>query len=176
MARLRQTPSTKFLARFCADRRGATAVEFAFVALPFFTLLFGIMQTSLVMFSAQALQTMTTIGSRKIMTGEMRGKSFSEFKTALCAASGLSGMFDCTKLMVQVQAANDFGTAHSQFKINDACFKIAPTPPSTCYVDSAREQVVIVHVAYDWPFAVNPEDLSHKSRINAVAAFTNEPF
>lgn len=176
MARLRQTLLIKFLARFCADRTGATAVEFAFVALPFFTLLIAIMQISLVMFSAQALQTMTTMGSRKIMTGEMRGKTFSEFKTALCASSGLSGMFDCTKLMIQVHAANDFAGASSQFAINEACFKLAPSPPSTCYVDSAREQVVIVHVAYDWPFAINPEDLSHKSRINAVAAFTNEPF
>jgi Flp pilus assembly protein TadG len=176
MARLRTFRSMKHcLSRFGADRSGATAVEFAFVAFPFFTLLFAIIQTSMVMFGSQALQTMTTMGSRKIMTGEMKSKSFDDFKAAMCAAS-MSAMFDCDKLLIQVQSFANFSDP-STVVIKPKCFKFDPPPTAAeCYNAGAKEQFVIVRVAYDWPFAVNLEDLDHKTRITAVAAFRNEPF
>lgn len=176
MARLRRTRAMRLLSRFCADRTGATALEFAFVAFPFFSLLFAIIQTSLVMFGAQALQTMTSIGGRKIMTGEMQNKSFADFKTAMCNGAGMSAMFDCSKLMIQVQAFADFNVASSSMVVNEACFKQTPPPPASCFTASARDQVVIVRVAYDWPFAIDLDDLDHKTRITAVSAFRNEPF
>jgi Flp pilus assembly protein TadG len=175
MTRPRRTRLKFLLSRFCADRTGATAVEFAFVALPFFTLLFAIIQTSLVMFGSQALQSMTSTAGRKIMTGEMVGKTFSDFKDAMCTGTGASAMFDCDKLLVQVQAFDSFPTASMVTK--EPCFKLDPPPTgSDCYNSGNGRQIVIIRVAYDWPFAVDLEELDHKTRITAVAAFRNEPF
>ncbi|BCJ92038.1 pilus biosynthesis protein TadE [Terrihabitans soli] len=177
MTRLRHTRAIRLLSRFCADRTGATAVEFGLVAMPFFTLLFAIMQTSLVMFGSQALQTMTSAGARKIMTGQMKNASFSEFKNALCSSSGMSAMFDCDNVFIQVVSFPDFSAASTQMIVNPKCFKREPQPTAAdCWDPGTRQEVVIVRVAYDWPFAVNLDDVSHKTRITAVNASRNEPF
>ncbi len=41
----------RLLGRYRRDSKGATAIEFAFVALPFFALLFAIIETALVFFA-----------------------------------------------------------------------------------------------------------------------------
>ena len=55
---------------FLADRQGATAVEFALVATPFIGLLFGIIQTFLIFFAQQLLETSVNQSSRLILTGQ----------------------------------------------------------------------------------------------------------
>lgn len=177
MARPRRTRRMGLLSRFCADRTGATAVEFGLVAFPFFALLFAIIQTSMVLFGGQALQAMTSTAARKIMTGEMKGKAFNDFKEAMCDGGGLSAMFDCDKLLVQVQSFKDFSNASVAAVINSKCFTLIPPPTANdCYNSGVGKDVVIVRVAYDWPFAVDLEDLDHKTRITAVAAFRSEPY
>lgn len=169
------------LARFGSNTSGATAVEFGLVAIPFFALLFAIIQTALVMFGSQALQAMTSTGARKIMTGEMKSSTFGDFKNAMCPTlpadrKGMAALFDCTKMLVQVQSFENFGSTEAGV-INDKCFTLNPAPTSgDCFVPGGREKFVIVRVAYDWPFAVDLESLSHSTRITAVAAFRNEPF
>lgn len=56
--------------RFLADENGATAVEFGLVAAPFIALLVGIIQTFMVLFASQLLETVVTQSSRLIMTGQ----------------------------------------------------------------------------------------------------------
>jgi Flp pilus assembly protein TadG len=176
MSRLRHK-AIELLSRFGADRTGATAVEFALVAFPFFSLLFAIIQTSLVMFGGQALQAMTSSGARKIMTGEAKGQTFADFKKAMCSAGGLSGMFNCDKLFIQVQSFENFGDASAAPVLNSKCFTLTPPPTAgDCFKPGTGKDVVIIRVAYDWPFAVSLEDMSHSTRIAAVAAFRNEPF
>jgi Flp pilus assembly protein TadG len=179
MARLRQAKAIRLLSRFCADRSGATAVEFALVAFPFITLLFAIMQTALVMFGNLALQTLIDDSSRSIMVGQMNGKAFDAFKAKLCGGR-MSVMFDCDKLLVQVQSFSSFGEAADAELPDSKCFpddKDDPEPKAEdCWKAGAGKSVVVVLVSYDWPFAIDLEDLDHKTRITAVTAFRNEPF
>lgn len=176
MARPRRTRRMGLLSRFCADRTGATAVEFAFVSLVFFPLLIAIIQVAMVMFGNLALQTMTEDAARRIRVGAMKGKDFDTFKTALCGAK-MSAMFDCGELLIQVQSFDDFSAASDGPVLNPKCFTRDPEPTSAdCWKAGSGKQVVIVRVSYDWPFTVNPETLSSKTRITAVAAFRNEPF
>ena len=46
--------------RFRRNRRGSAAVEFALIATPFFALLFAIIETSIVFFAGQVLETGAT--------------------------------------------------------------------------------------------------------------------
>src|ERR1700687_1379750 len=65
---------------------GAAAVEFALVAAPFLALLFAIMETALVFFAGQYLETVVTDTSRLIMTGQAQtqGLTQSQFLTQVC--------------------------------------------------------------------------------------------
>src|SRR5216684_501290 len=56
--------------RFVRRKDGSVAVEFAMVAAPFFALLFAIMETAIVFFAGQALETAVGDSARLIMTGQ----------------------------------------------------------------------------------------------------------
>ena len=47
------------LRRFRKDKKGAAAIEFAFVAIPFFALMFAIVETAMAFFFNQILETAT---------------------------------------------------------------------------------------------------------------------
>jgi Flp pilus assembly protein TadG len=55
--------------RFRRNRGGSAAVEFALVAPMFFALLFAIIETALVFFAGQVLETVNQNSARMIMTG-----------------------------------------------------------------------------------------------------------
>src|SRR3954447_21573898 len=85
----------KALRRFRRSRRGSAAVEFALVAPIFFALLFAIIETAIVFFAGQVLETVTQDSARMIMTGQAQsgGYSQSQFKTYVCGK--VSILFDC---------------------------------------------------------------------------------
>src|SRR3954465_3007767 len=84
------------LRRLRGSRRGSAAVEFALVAPMFFALLFAIIETALMFFASQVLETATQDSARMIMTGQAQSASYTaaQFKADVC--SRISVMFDCT--------------------------------------------------------------------------------
>jgi len=62
----------RFAKRFRKNEDGATAIEFAFVALPFFALLFGIMELAIVFFINSALVHSTSEAGRHIRVGNFQ--------------------------------------------------------------------------------------------------------
>ena len=97
--------ATKALRRFRRNRRGSAAVEFALVAPVFFALLFAIIETAIVFFAGQVLETVTQDSARMIMTGQAQtaGYSQSQFKTYVCGK--ISVLFDCVNgIYVDVQS------------------------------------------------------------------------
>ncbi|MBR1122921.1 pilus assembly protein [Bradyrhizobium lablabi] len=62
----------KLFRRFRRDRRGSAAVEFAMVATPFFALLFAIIETSIVFFAGQVLETGLQDSARLIFTHQFQ--------------------------------------------------------------------------------------------------------
>src|SRR3546814_5027684 len=65
------------------DTRGATIIEFAIVAMPFIVLLIAILQTSLVFFAQQLLETTAEDTSRVILTNQAQkaGTSQADFRS-----------------------------------------------------------------------------------------------
>src|SRR6202165_2459735 len=97
----------RWIARACAsvgrrgmrlrrDERGATAVEFGLLALPFLALTFAILETALLYFASQTLETAVANSARLIRTGQaqQQGMSSTTFKQTICDQVGV--MFDCT--------------------------------------------------------------------------------
>ena len=165
-------------ARLLADRRGAVAVEFAIVSIPFFLLLFAILEMALMFFVGQLLDTATVSASRLIRTGEAKASSLAQdkFKTKVC--EGMVNLVDCqTRLYVDVQSYSTFGA-------------YAPTSPldkdgnitTTRYTNGNKNEIIVVRSFYAWPvmfdmLARNSTRLANGDRLlGAVVAFQTEPF
>ena len=181
----------KALARFRGNRRGSAAVEFALVAPMFFGLLFAIIETALVFFSGQVLETIAQDSARAILTGQAQAQGGSvaacqtapnavtacdqtTFKAFVC--SKIPALFDCSKLYVDVVSTSSFGTLNLTSYGNSCNFN----PTGMQYNAGGSGQVVVVRLFYQWPLVVTGlgynVGCSNKRLLVATAAFKNEPF
>jgi Flp pilus assembly protein TadG len=163
--------------RFARHQKGAAAVEFAFVALPFLALTFAIIETALVFFAGQTLETAVADAGRLIMTGQAQNGGFSQddFKKAVCADL-TSGMLDCNKIYVSVTNYSSFGAINNTPPVNNG--QLDPTKMN--YSPGGPNCIVAVQVYYQWPVYVsllNLSNLNGNFRLLAAASvFRNEPY
>jgi Flp pilus assembly protein TadG len=166
------------LHRFRRNRQGSAAVEFAMIAPLFFGLLFAIIETAMVFFAGQVLETVTQDSARLIMTGQAQTSAFtqSQFKNAVC--SRVVALFDCVNgISIDVQSYSQFSTVNVSNPIVAGSF-VAPNN----YIPGGPGDIVIVRVFYEWPLFVtslgyNISNLNGSKRLlSATAAFQNEPF
>ncbi|MEA2906187.1 MAG: hypothetical protein QOI12_3574 [Alphaproteobacteria bacterium] len=157
---------------------GVAAVEFALVAAPFLALLFAIMETALVFFAGQVLETVTSDAGRLILTGQAQSLSQDSFKDKVCPQAGLFGLFDCANMSVDVRAYTTFAGASLTPPPMDANGKTADTyqPGTAC-------DIVVARVFYSFPVYVNllgfnlaDATTAGKRRLAATSVFRNEPF
>jgi Flp pilus assembly protein TadG len=170
---LARRPRFKLLRRFGRDRKGATAVEFALVATPFLGMLFAIVETALVFFAGQTLETAAGDSARKILTGQAKDWSQERFKQEVCGR--IFGLFDCGKIHVNVQAYSSFSSANMS----------RPMDANGNIVDAFNPgnagDVVVARLLYEWPVYVsmlglNTPGMGNKRLLVATVAFRNEPF
>ena len=167
------------LSRFRRNRGGSTVVEFALVAPMFFALLFAIMETALMFFASQVLETAVQDSARLIMTGQAQSAAYTQaqFKTSVC--SRLTTMFDCAGgIYIDVQNYPSFSSVNVANPI-DASKNF--TNPNN-YSPGGPGDIVMVRLFYKWPilvtkFGYDISNLSGSQRLLvATAAFQNEPY
>jgi Flp pilus assembly protein TadG len=165
------------LRRFRRDRKGQVAVQFAMIAMPFFMMMFAIIETALIFFANQALETATQDTARLIMTGQVQlgGMNAATFKTNLC--SRLAGLMDCTGgVDVDVKSYPSFASVNIANPISGGNY-VNPTT----FLPGGAGDIVVVRTFYQWPVFVtglgyDPGNLNNKKRLLvATAAFRNEP-
>ena len=168
------------IARRLAKREdGAAAVEFALVAAPFLALVFAIIETAIVFFAGQALETAVADSARLIMTGQAQtaGYDQTKFKDEVCKK--IYGLFNCSQgISVDVKTYTNFSSidmtkpvdANGNLQTN---FTYSPGGPGN---------IVVVRLIYQWPVYVsllglNLSDMAGGKRLlMATAAFRNEPY
>jgi Flp pilus assembly protein TadG len=169
----------KALRRFRRNRRGSAAVEFALVAPVFFALLFAIIETAIVFFAGQVLETVTQDSARMIMTGQAQTAGFSQgqFKTYVCGKINI--LFDCdTGIYVDVKSYPAFSNVSISDPIDAGKNFVAPNN----YSPGGPGDIVVVRLFYQWPLIVtglgyNISNLKDSKRLlSGTAAFRNEPF
>ena len=161
------------------------ATEFALVALPFFALVFAILEASLGFWTTQALETAVANASRQIYTGQFQkdpknaNQSASQlaanFKNAVC--NNIMALFNCdTMLKVDVRTFTSFQNASVSSPISGGAFDSS----GFGYQSPGPDQIVIVRAALEYPIIVPITkfgNLSNGNRlIMASAAFRTEPF
>jgi Flp pilus assembly pilin Flp len=157
---------------------GAAAVEFGIVLAPFLAMLFAILETALVFFAGQTLETAVSDSARLILTGQAQTAGFtaSAFKDAVCAK--VDGLFDCAGGMtVDVQKYTTFASADLGRPV-DADGHVKPgvyDPGGPC-------EIVVVRLIYQYPIYLafmgfNLADMSGNKRLLvATSVFRNEPY
>ena len=160
--------------RLRRDQRGATAVEFALIALPFFALLFAIIETALMFLVGQALETATEDSARLIRTGQAQQQGFDvdAFRDSIC--DQVVVLYKCpTKLILDVRTADDLSTPVAAGQLDDDDFG---------YDDGNGEEIVVVRAFYEWPTVTQflgggfTKLANGNHLLTAAAAFRNEPF
>jgi Flp pilus assembly protein TadG len=165
--------------RFRRSRRGSAAVEFALVAPVFFALLFAIIETGLVFFADQVLETVTQDSARMIQTGQAQSAAYTQaqFKTYVCTQ--VPALFNCNNIYVDVQSyKNSFSNVVISTQIDGTNNFIN----NMKYCPGNASDIVVVRLFYQWPLFVtglgyNISNLAGSMRLlSATAAFQNEPF
>jgi len=150
------------------------------VAAPFLALLIALIQTFVVFFAQELLESVVRQSSRLVMTGQVKDQAMTQaaFKQKVCDQVVI--FFTCGGLMVDLQVANSWSTADTSM------------PPLTFDGSGAVKNtwkfepgdigdIVVLRVTYVWPVVLGPlgfnlSNLSNGNRqIMASAAFQNEP-
>ena len=175
---IRRLLPSRLVRRFVRQQDGSAAVEFGMVAVTFVGLTFAILETALVFFAGQTLETAVTDSARLIMTGQAQtgGWSKEDFKNAVCTQ--VYGLFDCAvQMYVDVKTYTSFAA-------------ITQTPPVTngqldplkvSYSPGGVGDIEVVTLYYAWPIYVsllgnNLADMGSNRLLVATAVFRNEPY
>lgn len=173
----------RILRKFRRSDSGSAAVEFSLVAVPFFALLFAIIETSIVFFAGQVLETGVQDSGRLIYTNQITNTNTTpeQFKTDLC--SRVSVLINCTNLDIDVK----YYAAGTTITITDPIDGsgnydssglgfVVPPPNST--------GTVVVRGFYRWPLYVTglgynianvSRNLNGKRLLVGLSAFHVEP-
>ncbi|WP_417310585.1 TadE/TadG family type IV pilus assembly protein [Devosia sp.] len=169
---------------FADDERGVTAIEFGILALPFFTIIFAILETTLIFFAGQILDTATADASRLIRTGQAQAANYTSdnFRAEICER--LYGLFDCQELRIRVDVVDNFtaATITNVTETDEDCDPECDWTIVQNYNPGAGSQVILVQAYYKWPAIVNLPwfDLRNQPDgvrlLAGVRVFKNEPF
>ena len=177
---IRRLLQARVARRFARQQDGTAAVEFALIAVPFLALIFAILETALVFFAGQTLETAVSDAGRLIMTGQAQTAGFSQadFKNQVCARL-VGGVFDCTNgVYVNVKTYASFSAVTTAPPVNNGQFDTS----KMSYTPGGPGCIVAVSLYYQWPIFVsllgdNLSNLNGGNRLLvATSVFRNEPY
>jgi Flp pilus assembly protein TadG len=166
--------------RLVREQSGAAAVEFAMVAAPFLAMIFAIMETAIVFFAGQALETVASDSARLIMTGQAQTQGFDQtrFKQEVCTK--IYALFDCNSgdFYVDVKSYPTFATVDVAKPVENGVLQTGKFG----YSPGCAGNIVVVRLMYQWrvyvsQLGLNLSDIgANKRLLISTVAFRNEPY
>lgn len=176
------TASTRnFFRRFGRNRQGSAAIEFALVAPIFIALLFAILETAIMFFASQVLETVTQNSARQVLTGQAQGANYTSWANfrdnVVCPQ--IPALLTCANIFVDVESTSQFSSATVTNPVNSCTFNSS----GFGYSPGGPASTVTVTLYYQWPLFVtglgyNMSNLCGSSTrvLQATAAFQTEPY
>ena len=184
------------LRRLERDERGVTAIEFAFVAVPFLAFIFMTIEVAFVYGGTVSLEHALEQSARKIRVGQPFA-SLDEFRNDICSNVIMMGGCE-NQLVVDVRTVDSLSNAGNQDVLSayqgaDGNFQQPDANDPGTYQPGSGSSVVLVNIFYKWDIiaqlpiffnfrnggaSVSPlANQSDGSRLmSATMAFRNEPF
>jgi Flp pilus assembly protein TadG len=178
--RVRRVLKSFNVCRFARRDDGSAAVEFALVIMPFLALMFAIIQTALVFFAQQTLESVAANAARQILTGQAQAQNYnqSQFQTFVCQ-NFVVALFDCnSRMYIDVRTYTTFGSIGNSLPVDNNGNLVN----NFVYQPGNQGDIVVVRLMYEWPLFVNllgdsVANMSNNTRLLvATAAFRNEPY
>lgn len=149
----RRRPKKGLFGRFLARRDGATAIEFAILAIPFFTIIFASLETFTAFMGEQLLVNATETMARKIRTGEITSSTTQvQFRTAFCEEIKI--LMPCSdseaatpsKLFIDVRNFTTYASIPKVVPLVDTDLDTT----SFAFLPGGRKSINIVRAYYRW--------------------------
>ncbi|MFN3931969.1 MAG: TadE/TadG family type IV pilus assembly protein [Brevundimonas sp.] len=168
--------------RFCRKllqaRDGAAAVEFAIVALPFFFMLFAIIEVAVIFILSSLLENGTIETGRLVRTGQAsaQGMTATQFQANLCSRMSVFADECATRATVDVRVIPQFNVSPPD-PLNGPTFN----PSGLTYTNGQPGNLMLVRVWYRHPLLTTflSQSLSRldddTAFLTATTAFRNEP-
>ena len=163
------------LKRFMRDKDGNVAIEFAAVALPFFILIFGVLETAVVFLAGTALEFGMQEAARTVQTASIVGGE-TGFKNSVCDNAVM--LPDCVaNIKVDVRSYSNFAAA----TFPPTLLPDGTINPNTTFNKGGPGDTIVVRVSYEWPIlnTVVGSGLGNMANGNKLLtaswAFQNEP-
>ena len=139
----------------------------------------AIVQTFLVFFAQELLESVVQLSSRQILTGQVQSQQLTQaaFQQAVCSQVVI--LFTCSGLMVDVQVPTSWSSANTSTPT--LTFNAGQVSNTWQFNPGNAGDDVVVRVMYLWPifmgrFGFCPSVQPNGTRlIMATAAFQNEP-
>ncbi len=167
------------LRRFLAQSEAGTTIEFALLAAPFVAGLLAIMQTAIIFFAGQTLETAAAASARLILTGQAQtaGWTAAQFKTQVC--NQIQGIFNCNNgVYVDVETYPSFSAINTGMPIANGSLNTS----ALGYNPGGPGDIVMLRLYYQYPvfmnlLGFNLSDLTGGYDLfAATAVFKNEPY
>lgn len=164
---------------FRRDRKGATAVEFALIAGPFFFFLTALVEVAAIFFAATVIENAVLETAREIRTGQVQagGMDADGFRDAVC--DRVEVIADCGRLEFDVRVFQDFDTSGAPDALGD---NGELDTDNMGYDPGDAGDIVMVRVFYRWPllmpnFMGQMANMPRNERlITSATVFRNEPW
>ncbi|MFO1168804.1 MAG: TadE/TadG family type IV pilus assembly protein [Rhodoblastus sp.] len=154
-------------AEFAGDARGATAVEFGIVSIPFFMILCAIFEAAFLLFNQSNLENATYDASRQLLTGQIQsnGQTTSQqlttFTNLVCGKLWKS--FNCNNVKIDVRSASDYTNAFDTTKT------VCNSGQTASYTTGSSGNVLVVRVCYPYPLYFNRFSGFNSSTVTLMA-------
>jgi Flp pilus assembly protein TadG len=178
--------------RMLSDARGATAIEFALVALPFFALLGAIIQVAFMIWAQQNLDFVFQKAIRTVFTGTFQQKYSQSLPTAtlladlqatMCGSSSapMAVVFNCSAVKIDLTLGTNFTSSTPVYPVN-ATTKDWNSGFGTNYTCAAPGTIVVATAAVKFPvfFGLLNAGLANfadgSKLLMATSVFRTEPY
>ncbi|WP_309645214.1 pilus assembly protein [Phenylobacterium sp.] len=171
------------LKRFAREKRGATAVEFALISIPFLLLLFGVVEIGMLLLVSATLDTAVEFASRNVRTGEFQqsaGVDADSFKGLVCRNMTWlqNSCENSPRVVVEAETFDNFADLGAANSPDPTTFD----PDDRCWSVGGPKDIVLMRVYYQWdlitPMLNNAlENMGDGRRmLVSASAFRNEPY
>ena len=168
--------------RFRDEEKGAVALEFAMVAIPFLVLILSLIEIALIFVVYSTMDNALIVASRTIRTGALQTSgttpTAASFTSAVCGNMGWLQSTCTTQLNVDVRTEVQFANPTAPDPMATGTFNKS----SLTFTPGVAGQIVLVRAFYQWPLILPVLDAALSKSNNGVdvivatTTFVNEPY
>lgn len=173
MKRIRQR-----IPKFGRSQSGAAAVEFALLGLPFFLIVYAIIEIALLFSAELVLDKATASTARMVRTGQVQRSNLNQTQFQDLACEHVQALLDCSKLVFDLRTYASFSDVPTNIPMTGDSVDTT----GFAYDPGRGGTIVALRVFYKWPILTGAmrEFFGRTSDggtvLMSMATFRTEPF